>query len=180
MGERGREDAERGRVSAETERERREALRRIGEGGPEQHVPGHAFSEEGRVEAEAGRVAAEERRSDLRHFYARIAASIALPLAFIALLPALVGIWMVDNEGERLDAEIQQRCEDAQLNRAAIRETLLNSFSNLGYRFDEDTQTAIPVGGELDYYRDHPEERDRVLKDAMRALTRFPRVECQP
>jgi hypothetical protein len=98
VSEREREEAELGRASAETERERREDLRRIGEGGPEQHVPGHVTNEQGRVEAEEGRVAAEEKRADVRHFYTKLAASIALPLAFIALIPALVGIWMLDNE----------------------------------------------------------------------------------
>jgi hypothetical protein len=98
VSEREREEAELGRASAETERERREDLRRIGEGGPEQHVVGHVTNEQGRVEAEEGRVLAEEKRADLRHFYTKLTASIALPLAFIALIPALVGIWMLDNE----------------------------------------------------------------------------------
>jgi hypothetical protein len=98
VSERKREEAELGRASAETERERREDLRRIGEGGREQHVPGHTTNEQSRVEAEEGRVLAEEKRADLRHFSLRIAAAIALPLAFIALIPALVGIWMLDNE----------------------------------------------------------------------------------
>ena len=91
-----REEAEQLRAEAEGERQRREELRRIGEGGPEQHIPGNILP--GRVEAEEQRVAAEQHRSDLRYFYSKLAASIALPLAFIALIPALIGIWMLDNE----------------------------------------------------------------------------------
>jgi hypothetical protein len=112
VSERERVEAELGRASAETERERREDLRRIGEGGPEQHVPGHVTNEQGRVEAEEGRVAAEEKRADVRHFYTKLAASIALPLAFIALIPALVGIWMVDNETDERIAANRQHIQE--------------------------------------------------------------------
>jgi hypothetical protein len=55
-------------------------------------------SERDREIAEKGRVDAENKRASHRHFYAKMAATFALPLAFIALIPALIGIWMVDNE----------------------------------------------------------------------------------
>ena len=90
MTEREIQAAELARQDAEAERNRREELRRIGEGGPEQHIPGNVLP--GRVEAEAERVAAEERRSSVRRFYLKLAATLALPLAFIALVPAIVGL----------------------------------------------------------------------------------------
>lgn len=93
------QEAERQRAEAEEERNRREELRRIGEGGPEQHIPGNVLP--GRVEAEEERVANEARRADLRRFYAKMATTVAFPLAFIALIPALVGLYLLDQEVDR-------------------------------------------------------------------------------
>lgn len=103
MSERERQIAEEARQAAEVERERREELRRIGEGGPEQHVPGNVQT--GRVEAEAQRVVAEQDRVGMRAFYLRVTGLLALPVAFIALIPALVGVWLLDRE---TDARISE------------------------------------------------------------------------
>ncbi len=99
MSERERQDAEGLRVVAEIERERREELRRISEGGPEQHVPGNVQT--GRVEAEAQRVVSEQGRIGVRGFYLRLAGLVALPLAFVALLPAIVGLILLNNQAEQ-------------------------------------------------------------------------------
>lgn len=96
MSEQQREQAEAARQAAEVERERREDLRRIGEGGPEQHVPGNVQT--GRVEAEAQRVMAEQERVGMSALFIRLTGIFALPIAFIALIPSLVGIWLLDNE----------------------------------------------------------------------------------
>lgn len=104
MSEQGRQEAEALREAAELERERREELRRIGEGGPEQHVPGSV---------QTGRVEAEERRTSVRGFYLRLATSVALPLAFLALLPSLVGIYLLNDQAAENRARIAE-------NRAAL------------------------------------------------------------
>lgn len=88
MSEQERQKSERIREEHEAERMRREDLRRIGEGGPEQHVLGNI--KPGRVEAEIGRQKAETTRSRNR----------GITLAFIMLLPALVGLYLVDRESE--------------------------------------------------------------------------------
>lgn len=96
MNEQERQDAERLRQEHEAERERRELLRRIGEGGPEQHVPGNVLP--GRVEAEEERVAAEEQRKSWRKFYVRLASMVALPIAFIALIPSAISFYLVEQK----------------------------------------------------------------------------------
>jgi len=93
------QDAEQKRQDAELLREEHEVRRRIGEGGPDQHVEGNLA--QGRVEAEAARVVAEEHRRDLRKFYLKMATAIALPLAFIALIPAMVGLYLVQKEADQ-------------------------------------------------------------------------------
>lgn len=96
MSEQSRQEAEKHREEAEALREEHEIRRRIGEGGPDQHVPGN--TEGGRIEAEAKRETAEALRSNIRKFYLKLAGIIALPLAFIAIIPALIGLYLVDRE----------------------------------------------------------------------------------
>ena len=181
-----RDDAEISRDAAEEERARVSLSRREAEkervaaeeSRQDAEQNGREVAEVGRVEAEEARVAAEKKRSGIRLFYLKIAAAIALPMAFVALLPAGVGIYLVIRENERLDREIERRCDDARLNRTAIRDTVLNSFASLGYRYDVKTQTAVEVGGEIAYYVEHPEERARALESALATVKRFPPVSC--
>lgn len=106
MSEQDRERAERQRADAELERVEQEDLRQIGEGGQERLVVGEDH-ETGRVEAEESRVGAEEdrevaevKRSNLRRFYLRVAGISATPVAFIALIPSLIGLYLVSEEAE--------------------------------------------------------------------------------
>jgi len=66
--------------------------------------------EEGRVHAEEERELAEKNRTDVRGFYLKTAAIIAMPLAFVALIPSLIGIYLVQRETDKRTSE----------NRAAI------------------------------------------------------------
>ena len=177
MSERDREVAEEGRVEAETERQEHETLRRTAEGGPAnpddleqgrvEAEEGRAAAETVRIEAESVRVIAEDKRASLRD----LAIAIAPFFAFLSLIPSLVGLYLVNNESN-------QRCQDSQLNRQAIRDTVLNSFAALGYRYDEKTKKAVEIGGELAYYKEHPGERADALERTLAAVERFPPISC--
>lgn len=62
-------------------------------------------AEDERVEAEDERVEAEVKRASVRLFYVKLAGVVALPMAFIALLPALVGIYLVRSESQARSTE---------------------------------------------------------------------------
>lgn len=162
-------DAERSREEAEAAREEREDRRRIAEGGPDQHVAGNVQMY-GRVEAE------EERKRNARVVYQRVSLLIALPLALVALVPSLLGLYL-------LHREVNHRCTDASINRAAIRSSVLDSLTTLGYRYTADglivsvDETGKPLKP-LDYYVTHPEERARALAQIKVTLDRFPPIDC--
>lgn len=167
--EESRVEAEASRVRAEIEREERENRRRIAEGGPDNHfTPGTP----GRIEAEA------KREQNLRKWLARYATLIALGVALIALIPtAVFGVFLYRTV-EKLDNEIASRCEDAAVNRDAIRQTLLRSFANLGYMYDEKTGSAVLFNKPLAYYLTHPDERQEQLDALLASVKRFPSVDC--
>jgi hypothetical protein len=62
-------------------------------------------AEDARVTAEDSRVSAETKRADTRSFYLKTATAIALPLAFIALIPSLIGIYLVQKEADHRTTE---------------------------------------------------------------------------
>lgn len=155
--------AEEKREEAERLREEHEVKRRIAEGGPDQHVPGN--TKPGRVEAE------QTRQAERRRMYRRVAALIALPIALISLLPSTVGLVL-------LKREVDHRCRDGQVNRQAIRDTLLRSFDALGYAYNEKTGQVTPNGRAIQYYLDHPEDRERQKQSAIATIERFPPITC--
>lgn len=103
--------------------------------------------------------------------YTRVATLIALPLALVALIPSLVGIAL-------LQGEIDARCEEGRVNRAAIRSTITDGLPALGYRYDPESASIIRAGRPIDYYLTHPTERELALARAVAALERFPEVDC--
>lgn len=157
----GRVQAEEARVEAEVEREQHEVRRRIAEGGPDQHVPGNV--ETGRVEAE------EKRQQNARKLYGRVAALIALPLAFVSLIPSVVGLVL-------LKREVDNRCRDSAVNRTAIRGSVVDSLSALGYIYKDGK--VVPHGKPLAYYLEYPDERAQVLQNTRATLDRFPPISC--
>lgn len=195
MSEHERENAERGRVEAETERVVAEGERVDAEAG----TGGHAL-EESRVKAEHGRVEAEDRRAEAdaergdaeSTLYRRVTTLWAMRFGFIVVLPLLIVIVLLIREDrqsdrtaeklertiERLEKEIEERCDDARINRLAIRETVIDGLSNLGYRYDADSNRIVPHGKPLVYFREQPAERDALIADSRRTLARFPPIEC--
>lgn len=165
----GRVQAEEARVAAELEREERENRRRIAEGGPDQHVEGNEMLF-GRVEAE------EKREANLRKWLGRYATLIALAVAFIALIPSLVGGIFLYHTVQKLDREIEVRCGDGETNRAAIRQSIIDGLSTLGYAYEGGQ--IVPDGPPLDYYATHPDERAAQLEKTKASLDRFPEVHC--
>lgn len=114
----------------------------------------------------------EARRGDtIRHHYRRIALLIALPVALIALIPSTAGLVILARYADH-------NCKVGQANRDAIRATLLGTFINLGYRFDEETNAPAPAGKPLAYYAEHPGERKRALEQAVATLALFPPITC--
>jgi hypothetical protein len=162
--EHAREEAEVGREGAEVAREQREDRRRIAEGGDDQHVSGNVQMY-GRVEAE------HDRRRSARVMYQRVAVLIALPLALVALIPSLIGLLL-------LHREVDRRCTDAAINRAAIRSSVTDSLRTLGYVYTADGR-IVEHGKPLDYYLTHPEERQQQLASTKAALDRFPAIDCK-
>lgn len=110
-------------------------------------------------------------RLTMRQQYGRIAILIALPVAFIALIPSSVGLFLLARYADH-------NCTAAQANRAAIRQTLLATFVQLGYRYDEKLGKAVPDGKPLAYYVEHPGEAARALKLAVETVERFPPITC--
>jgi hypothetical protein len=155
----GRVQAEEGRVIAEAGREERENRRRIAEGGPDNHLSDAT----GRVEAE------EEREENLRKWLGRYATIIALAVAFVALIPSMVGLLL-------LHREINSRCEDAATNRVAIRQTIIDGLKSLGYQYVNGK--IVEDGPPLDYYVLHPDERASQLVKTEATLRRFKEVHC--
>lgn len=74
--------------------------------------------------------------------------------------------------------DLAQQCENAQLNRTAIREQILAGFDSVGYRYEEQTGALEMTGTELAYYRAQPEERARQLRNLLASIERFPTIEC--
>jgi len=112
-------------------------------------------------------------------FYRRVTLLIALPLAFIALIPALTGIVLIYHQGNNLEAEVQARCLDGQVNRNAIRDTLTDNLDLTGYAYDEDTNTLVKTDKKPDpYYEQHPEQLRRAIETMQKALNRFPPITC--
>jgi hypothetical protein len=180
-------DDELARKAAEREREAHEISRRIAEGGPDQHVPGNV--EEGRVEAEAGRVKAEEARvvaataaavavrRDRGVFLKRWGILVALAIAFVSLIPSLVGLFLIDRE-------IQHRCSEAQLNREGLRVSVLDGLGTLGLRYVAGADTVVKVDETgkpltpIAYYQAHPAELADAQERATLQLRRFAPISC--
>ena len=94
-------DAESDRDDAEIERARAALSRRE--------------AEKERVVAETDRVAEEDKRRSVRFFYAKLAGVLALPLAFVALLPAVIGIYLVNAESKKRSTENRQLIEQNEM-----------------------------------------------------------------
>ncbi len=160
-------EAEFVRVASEETRQIQEKDRRIAEGGL-QNVPGE---EDGRVEAESGRQEAEALRvlRD-RKLLPRISLLVALPLVLVALAPSVLGLVLIQQE-------INDRCQDGELNRAAIRDTVLGGLPGLGatIKGGRVVKAGVPT---IEYWRSHPGERDVAIVDAQITLDRFPNIDC--
>lgn len=139
-----------------------------------------------RDEAEQKREQAELRRQQaMDGMYAKFATLVALPLAFVALIPSLIGVVVVDRQNDklravisRLDREVASRCEDGRVNRDAIRQSVFEGLLTLGYRYNAATDKIEPFGQPLDYYAAHPEERQAALDRTIASLNRFPAINC--
>lgn len=97
--------AEQARVDAEKVREVHEKHRRINEGGVDQHVPGNTKT--GRVEAE------HARQSERTKMYRRVSALVALPIAFIVLIPMAGMIYAVNNRAVSAERKARIVASDA-------------------------------------------------------------------
>ncbi|MBA2741914.1 MAG: hypothetical protein H0U46_07875 [Actinobacteria bacterium] len=107
--EAARRKAEEGRVEAEDERVAHEEDRRVAEGGNEHaQEQGRVEAEERREVSESDRVLAEEKRGSLRAFYTKLATFVALPIAFVALMPALVGLYLNNRRADENRELIEQ------------------------------------------------------------------------
>jgi len=162
-------EAEAVRVVAEEERQTHEVDRRVAEGGQDQHVPGN--EETGRVEAETGRQEAETRRVQRdAKLLPRISLLVALPLVLVALAPSVLGLVLIQQE-------IDDRCADGELNRTAIRDTVLGYLPGLGATIKDGrvVKAGVPTTA---YWRTHPDERDVAIVDAQTTLDRFPNIDC--
>jgi hypothetical protein len=174
MSERDREQAERERVAAESERVEAEEERVTNEGPPEAATErSRVEAEVGRVEAEEGRVKNDRRRLTPGQFYRRATLLIALPLAFIALIPSTVGVIALSHYAVR-------NCERAQANRDAIRRSLSTNLLVLGYRYDGTTNRPVRAGPPIAYYASHPDELEAVLAARVAAIQDFPAISCDP
>ncbi len=124
--------AEAVRVAAEEKRQKQERDRRIAEGGTQIVLTEDEQEETGRVEAEGGRVEAETRRESVSHgrreaenqrveaetrrvqrdkrLLPRISVLIALPLAFVSLIPSLLlGYYLYDRQQSTRDVAEDNR-----------------------------------------------------------------------
>lgn len=73
---------------------------------------------------------------------------------------------------------IHHQCLENATNRGAIRATVIDGLPALGAAYDPKTDRVVPRGQPIDYYVSHFEERQKQLRIAIRALDRFPRIEC--
>lgn len=112
-----------------------------------------------------------EHKRDLAKIYQRVAIQFALPLAFVSMLPSLLGLYLVHEE-------VRARCIDTRVDREAIRGSLFDGFEALGYRYDPKTEEITPTGHALAYYIQHPKERAAAIERQLRQIERFPTVEC--
>lgn len=107
-------------------------------------------------------------------------------LAFILLtavfvLVALTQTYTINEQRQltrELQAEIYQRCEDGRINRVAIRSSLIDGLSTLGYKYDEANDKLVNIGPPIAYYQEHPAEFDAALVRTRAALARFPAINC--
>lgn len=75
--------------------------------------------------------------------------------------------------------DLQHQCHENAQNRTAIRDSLIRSFSNLGYVWIEARQEAIKVGPPaLDYYIEHPHEVAQQVDRLRQELDGFPPIIC--
>ncbi|MBA3745245.1 hypothetical protein [Sporichthya sp.] len=125
-------EAEAIRAAAEEKRQKQERDRRIAEGGTQIVLTEDEQEETGRVEAEGGRVEAETRRESVSHgrreaenqrveaetrrvqrdkrLLPRISVLIALPLAFVSLIPSLLlGYYLYDRQQSTRDVAEDNR-----------------------------------------------------------------------
>ncbi len=185
--EAARQKAEEGRVEAEVERVEHEVERRVAEGGEQAVVEQgrieaeierestsatRVAAERGRVEAEgrrevseSDRVLAEEKRGSLRAFYAKLGTFVALPIAFIALLPALVGIYLVNNQAadirnfaKKTNEIAEENCFNIEINRHYY-DSLSRSLTRIAETF--------PPGDELSFLLQEIASQARLTRDAM-------------
>lgn len=151
--EAARQKAEEGRVEAEVERVEHEVERRVAEGGEQAVVEQgrveaeierestsatRVAAERGRVEAEVGREVAEAvraladvQRGTLRSFYLKLGTFVALPLAFVALLPALIGLYLIGQYAEDNRQQVVESCQDIEALKTGVREEAIQDFSRL-------------------------------------------------
>jgi hypothetical protein len=111
-------------------------------------------------------------KRNARLMYQRIAVLIALPIAFVALIPSLLGLLL-------LHREVERRCTDAAINRAAIRASVIDNLRTLGYEYTEDGEVVPSRTPPLAYYRSHPAERAAALAQTKVTLDRFPKINCK-
>lgn len=133
----------------------------------------------GAVRYDEGRELARDRKA----FY-RAASLLALPVALVALIPSLLGLWLLKRE---IDSKVVERqrttfaiCENGRKNREAIRGAILGS----------DPTKLQPGDYGYSYARAHPAEakaRSDALKTAVEdskrgrgPLARFPEITCLP
>ena len=75
--------------------------------------------------------------------------------------------------------DTQQQCRQGSLNREAIRASIIEGLPGLGARYDTELGVVVPDRSEiLVYYKTHEKERLRILSGQIKALERFPSIEC--
>lgn len=87
-------------------------------------------------------------------------------------------ILALDRHTQKLEREIRQRCDDARVNRDAIRTTMIDGLSGLGYKYDAAADEIVENGPAIAYWLEHPAERAVQLTRAKAALARFPAIVC--
>lgn len=102
------EEHETGRVEAEDERVIAEEERVIAEEARVESHSSNGGAEEERVVAEKERVVAEEGRVEKRYFTARLVALVAVPVAFIMLIPTIIGLLLITRQLDENQARLRE------------------------------------------------------------------------
>lgn len=122
------------RVDAESDRDEAEAIRERQSLSRREAEKGRVENETIRIEAEQVRIVAETKRGSIRGTYLRLAAVMAMPLAFVALIPSVIGLLYLNS----IAKENRERSIE-------VRDSLCSFKRDLGRRHDQTAEFVAQI-----------------------------------